>query len=156
MQPVTAVSLRALIDEALNSTDLTTPADIADEVIRRLPMKERAAALREVLPTFIRTNFSQRRMLNPLPEAAPTAPASSAKVAACRDQWAAQKATPLLVSGEWKRLGDCTAVDLLVVAADLRDRAARVAAKADWYEALAASLPSGATVDSLPEMPAVA
>lgn len=157
------VTVAALIREVLEETTLTEPHAVADEVIRRLPLNARAAALAEVLPTFVRTAFSRARMVTPEPlegAGAPTPlkrkPQSSSKVAACRDDWAAKKQTPVLVGATWKRLGECTNVDLLLLADSIRARAAKMAAKADWYEMLAGSLAPGETVDGLDEMPEVA
>lgn len=147
---------------ALENTTLTDPRDVAEEVLRLL---DRACdhgagsaayrdALAEVLPTYVGVEFSRTRMLNPVAvvvdDVTPVRePAGSAKVAACRNDWNARKNTPVCLPNGWKRLADCTAADLLTLAATLRDRAAKVAAKADWYEALAAALPEGATVAAL-------
>lgn len=147
---------------ALENTTLTDPRDVAGEVLHLLDRAHDQGegpaayrdALAEVLPTYVSVEFSRTRMLNPVAvvvdDVTPVRePAGSAKVAACRNDWNARKNTPVWLPDGWKRLADCTADDLLTLAATLRDRAEKVAAKAAWYEALADALPEGATVAAL-------
>ncbi|MGN8689856.1 hypothetical protein ACTND8_08130 [Atopobiaceae bacterium HCP3S3_F7] len=150
------------IRRLLDNTELSNPHDVAgallNELDNTLPIAARAdlyrATLAEVLPTYVGVEFSRTRMLNPVAvvvdDVTPVRePAGSAKVAACRNDWNARKNTPVWLPNGWKRLADCTADDLLALAATLRDRAEKVAAKAAWYEALADALPEGATVAAL-------
>ena len=137
---------------ALENTTLTDPRDVAGEVLHLLDRAHDQGAgpaayrdaLAEVLPTYVSVEFSRTRMLNPVAVVVDDV----TPVAACRNDWNARKSTPVRLHG-WKRLADCTAGDLLTLAATLRDRAAKVAAKAAWYEALADALPEGATVAAL-------
>ena len=148
-----------LIRYVLENTTLTHPRDVAGEVLRLLDRAHDQGeglaayrdALAEALPTYVSVEFSRTRMLNPVvDDATPVRePAGSAKVAACRNDWDARKNTPVWLPRGWKRLADCTAADLLTLPATLRDRAAKVTAKAAWYEALADALPEGATVAAL-------
>lgn len=152
--------LAALIAEVLDETSATDPTAITAELLKRID--DPLAALAEALPVFVRTQLSRSRMLSPLddPQTAdrghgdtdahcPAAPVGYSRATRIRDSWAARLNTPLRVGDEWKRLADCTAADLRTVAADLRERAAKSLAKADWYDDLAAMLPKGATVASL-------
>lgn len=137
------------IREVLTSSSLSNPADVAAKVAEQIPDAQLRAALAEVLPSFVRTEFSRERMLSPVRHSG----GPSAKVAAIRDAWAARKQTPLKIGDEYKRLAECTAADLLVAASELRQRADAMLGKADYYEALAAALPPGATVDSFASDP---
>ncbi len=151
------MSINDLIRATLEETDATTPADIAREVLARIPDPQ--AALAECLPTFVQVSLSRARMLSPLDDPqtadrgqaaadthATVAPVGYSRATRIRDSWAARLSTPLRVGDEWKRLADCTAADLHIVADDLRARAAKSLAKADWYDQLADMLPKGATV----------
>ena len=154
------MSITDLIRATLEETDATTPAEIASEVLSRV--SDPRAALAECLPTFVQVSLSRSRMLSPLDDPqtadrgqtrrdahAPGAPVGYSRATRIRDSWAARLSTPLRVGDEWKRLADCTAADLRIVADDLRARAAKSLAKADWYDSLAAMLPKGATVAAL-------
>ena len=161
------MTIRELIREALDTQASANPHDIASEVLHLLDAHHDCGAggaayrdaLAETLPTYIRTEFSRSRMLNgaPLPQDTSDTPVkpsgASSKVAACRDAWDARKNTPLLVGAKWMKLADCTAADLLTVAASLRERAATVVSKAEWFETLASALPEGTTVAALASDP---
>jgi hypothetical protein len=141
----------------LSGSALTEPRAIADELQRRIPRTERSSALTEALVAWVRVALSQRRMLPPQAIMGdPSGQTTSAKVARVRHDWQARLQTPLLVGDTWKRLADCDAVDLRMVAHDLRARASQLVSKADWYEALADAVTEqgpGATVAALPGDP---
>lgn len=139
--------LDRLIHDVLADTTATTPHDIAVEVLKRIP--DAAAALAEALPVYVQVCLSRARMLTPSSDGATTSFRGVSRASRIRDDWDRRLQTPLWVGDEWKRLADCTADDLRTVAAELRDKAEKVLAKADWYEHLAALLPAGATVGSL-------
>ena len=155
------MNTRERIQRLLDATELSSPHDVARALLNELDnTPDRADAYRgaliDVLPTYVSVEFSRARMLSPVAavvdadDAAPREPVGSAKVAACRDDWAARKNTPVsLPGGTWKRLADCTATDLLAVAGKLREVADKTNAKAAWYETLADALPEGATVAAL-------
>jgi hypothetical protein len=99
---------------------------------------------------YVRTQFTRDRMI---PQSHDVSPVPSSKVAAVRSAWARRLETPVFVGSAWKRLGECTAEDLRVVASALRSQAEQAVVKADYYEALASSLPAGAVVSDLASDP---
>lgn len=154
------MSIADLIRAVLDETCATTPTEIACEVLARVT--DPRAALAECLPTFVQVSLSRSRMLSPLddPQTADRghfegethalpAPVGYSRATRIRLSWEDRLNTPLRVGEVWKRLADCTADDLRVVAESLRGRAAKSLAKADWYDGLAAKLAKGATVADL-------
>lgn len=140
-------TVHELIKNTLDNTDLADPHEVAVAVAAQIPPNAMGAALKEVLPVYIKVRYSLSRMKTSA-QSAPR-PAGSPKVALVRSAWERQKNTPLNVGGEWKRLGECTASDLLVVAEQLRTNAAKSIAKAEYYERLADAIPAGGTVNDL-------
>lgn len=141
------MDLKTVVRQVLTETGLSDPHEVAAEVARRLRGPDVRAALAEALVVYVRVQFSRDRRLPQLGVSA--SQVVSSKVTACRDEWARRLQTPVGVGGVWKHLAECTADDLRVVAASLRRHAVQAAVKAEWYEALAASLPAGAVVGDL-------
>lgn len=130
--------LRARVRDIIADTDLADPQDIAATIIADLNPDDYPAVLAEALPQYVRQIMGAYRM-----QSHGAIPPSSAKVDAVRAWWARVLSEAVDVSGgggEWKRLGDCTAPDLLAVATFRREMAARNMATARQYEALAARL----------------
>lgn len=161
-----APNLRHLVREVIATSMLSSPRDIADEVMRRLERDQFAGALQQALPSFVRQVNSEQRMPvrlahvaaqydadgNPLPVQQVFIP--SAKQAAIRDDWRI-RARMFKVPGVdgWKSLLECTRDDLLHAADSREEQGHRNLAKAKQYRALAATLRDhGApTVGELPE-----
>lgn len=137
-------ALTLYLHQVLETTTFSDPRAIAEEMLTRIPEESRADALAEVLAPWVTTQMSRERMLRPAPLAG-----GSSKVAAIRSDWQARLNTPLRVGDSWKRLADCSAADLRWVVADLRVRADRMIAKADYYADLADHIPAGGTVGML-------
>jgi hypothetical protein len=170
--------LRDIVNDLIETTNLSDPHDIADEVIAGLATEEdRALALKEAVPVFVRQTLSLRRLASPpvtttaatttTTTATPpvTTPAFkppvrsghdnySHNVAVVRDAWQDRLDTSLAVGvGVYKRLRECTAEDLKWHAKSLRTLADRTYGKADFYEKIAAAIPAGGTVNDLKSDP---
>lgn len=147
---MTDFNLRRLVGHVLTTTSLSDPREVASKVGEMIGREHREAAIEQMLPHYVLTVMSQGRMLGrqPVPGASP-----SSKVTRVREDWQKRLAIPLSVDGVWKRFGECTAADLRMVSASLRAAAAQTLAKADYYEQVAAALPAGAVVASLPGDP---
>lgn len=140
------------IDEVLATTSLISPQEIADAVLSRLSAVEKRSLLVEVLPGAVQTALSRRRMVSYVPAGSVDNHTESLKVRAIREHWASMLATPIPAVG--KRLEDCTRTDVFKVVADLQARYKGLAAKIDWYLAIAAALPDDeTTVGTLTEDP---
>ena len=137
-------ALTDYLHDVLSTTGLSDPRLIATELLDRIPEEARADALVEVLAPWVSVAMSRERMLQPI-----RLGTSSSKVAAVRSDWQSRLNTPLNVAGGWKRLAECTADDLRLVADDLDERARRMVAKADYYRELANHIPAGGTVGML-------
>ena len=160
------LNLRALVREVIDTSTLSSPADIADEVLRRIGPRDTKAALAQALRAFVRQCVSEQRMPVRLTHVEAQYDAKgnarpvqqvfipSAKQAAIRDDWRRQ-ARLFKVQGEdgWKSLLDCTTADLLHAAASREQQGKRNLAKAKQYRALASTLRDhdAATVGELPE-----
>jgi len=145
--------VREAIAEVLASTPLSDPREIAAKVLERLPESDYREALEVVLPSYVVKVFSQARLLTSVPMPVRSGHVGSPMVAMVRNAWATRLATPLLVGDDWKTLGECTALDLKLVAESLRENADKSLMKASYYEQIAAALPAGATVSTLTEDP---
>lgn len=119
--------------DVLVSTKLTDPDAIADEVLSRTPRNGLRAAYRLLLR---RLALDAIRFANMSASEPRRTPNRSSKVAAIRNRHIDYFAQRVCANGEWKMLGDCTPEDVLDLAAQRREVAARNAAKAGEYEAL--------------------
>lgn len=142
-------ALTEYLHDVLATTSLSDPKAIAAALLERIPEEARADALTEVLAPWVQVAISRDRMLSPVRLGS----THSAKVAAVRLDWQSRLSTPLNVAGAWKRLAECTAADLRVVATELQERAHRMVAKADYYLELADHVPEGGTVGMLSDDP---
>jgi len=123
--------------DVIASTDLTDPDAIADEVLVRTPRSGLRTAYRLLLR---RAALDAIRFANMSAGEPRRTPNRSSKVAAIRDRHIDYFAQRVYANGEWKMLGDCTPEDVLDLAAQRREVAARNAAKAEEYEALHARM----------------
>jgi len=145
----TDFNVAKLVRHVIDTTSLSDPREIAQKVAGMVPRERRQSAIEQMLPVYVTQVASRDRMLH---QVKPQQKGSS-KVQAVRDDWKRRLATPLLVGDAWKRFGECTAADLLAVAETLRTTADRTLQKASYYEEIAAALPDGAQVSSLPSDP---
>ena len=131
--------------EALNTTTLTDPDDLAHEVIDILGPERLDDAAEEALIYWVRSHTSRSRQGVPdellvdtgTPASFRPAPNRSAKVAGIRDWWSSFITERVNVDGEWKLMGDCTVPDVEALAAARREIASKNLAHADRYAALA-------------------
>lgn len=142
---------KALIREVLDDTDLDEPGAVAVEVARRTPDDAVRSAYEGLLRQVVVNELSRSR--DAVPRPVRRVPNRSSRVAAVRsahERWLAQR---VLAQGVWKRLGACDVVDVLDLAAQRREVAARNAYTALQYEELARRMKdTGAvTVADLPE-----
>jgi hypothetical protein len=152
LRPAPTRSLRAVVTEILDDTELSDPRDIATEVLTRLTDAERDEILRAALVTEVRVTLHEHRKA-PIGDRPAATPRPSAKVRAIRDAWAQLLNGRYSVGGEWKRLAEFTPEDARAVAAERRRMAAESAAWADRFDALAAAI-TAAGVTTAGELPA--
>lgn len=120
---------------------LTQPADVADAImveLRRLPPSELWGFVRSLLAPMVVVQYSRRRM--GMPDRVRRA-ATTGRTRIVRDAYSEM----IPVGGVWKRIGDCTRLDLTDYAAMLRDHAGATIRKAEWFERLASKLPDDTT-----------
>lgn len=118
----------------LATTDLADPDEIAEAIFRATPKGSIAGAYRALLRDVAREEIRFGRMAD---EPAARKPNNSSKVAAIRAGHEAFFAQRVYANGDWKLLGDCTVADVLDLAAQRREIAAKNLATAEKYEALA-------------------
>lgn len=137
---MTEFNLRHLVREVAEESGAADPADLADAVFKKVPAKERPAALREALHHFVRMTVSFDRSMPPAAEertGSGKPGTRSWKRDGVRRGWRAHLRQRLHVEDGWKFLGDCGFDDLMFAAAERREIASRTMAAADRYEALA-------------------
>lgn len=145
------MKLRHVVREVLATSLLTEPADLANEVMRRLDAKDYGVALEQAMPVFVRQVLSEDRQNTCIRPS--ITPSGSIKVAAIRDNWKAALRDRIKTDEGMKFLGDCTVANLQA-AANLRDEMAeRNRAKAAQYRVLIAEL-MDAGVDRVKDLPA--
>jgi hypothetical protein len=159
------MNLRKLVAETLESSAALTPSDLAAEVAAQIPARKVREVLAEALTPYVHQVIQHNRSL-PADHTQRESQSQvvggnpSSKVAAIRDWSRAQLRQRYHVGrGEWKFLGDFTFEDCMFAAQERREMAARNAAKAELFEALAermktagAGTVSDLPVDELPEM----
>jgi hypothetical protein len=137
-------TLRALITDAMARTP--DPREVAAIVSADLTVDDKVGFFDLILPTYVRVMMGRARLTPPQGEAveiasssaaAPRPAGSSAWVASIRDWWSRQLETSYAVNGDWKHLRDLTRADVLIVAAERREMAARNGAMAERFTRLA-------------------
>lgn len=137
----TDFNLRALVREVMNTSTLKTPDEIAAEVAKRIPKAKTAEALHQSLRTFARQVISEERPHGFRGVTSPVSSTRSAKVAGIRDGWQKKlRARYHIGDGAYEFLGDCTAENLIFIATDLDEQAARKQARARGFRRLAEAL----------------
>lgn len=127
--------LTGMIRQILEETDLSEPADIARELVTRIPPEALRDTLETVLPAYVRNRIAAERAVTS-PMAAQRMMVRSAKVGGVQEWWRKALDDRVSVRGDYKRLGDCTRLDLTFLAENLRERAEAMVSKAARYEAL--------------------
>lgn len=158
---VSGYSLNDAVKHVLDTSDATSPEDIAELVAADVPHREWREVLAQALGPYVRAAIAHRRQGNPILAGAVhggagrTQSARSPKVTGIREE-ARQKALRDRLSvgdDRHKFLGDCTFEDLMFAAGERRTQARRNEAKAAQYEALALLLQERgvSTVAELPD-----
>jgi len=140
-------SIRREIRDIIDTTDLTSPHDIAAKVAENVPAKLLRVALTQSLSELVRVELGilRARMYNQPAEVADQGPRSSrsAKVIAIRQASAgwreALRERVHVGNGNWLLLSECSAEHLRFAAEERRIIAARTLASADRYEQLGAA-----------------
>lgn len=133
-------NLRALVRDVMDNSTLKTPDEIATEVAKRIPKACVAAALQQSLRTFARQVISEERPHGRHGVSAPVSSRSS-KVAGIRDGWQRKlRARYHVGEGAYEFLGECTAENLIFIASDLDEQAARKQTRARGFRRLAEAL----------------
>jgi len=143
-------NLGQVVTDALESTDLASPDEIAEYVAANVGSRQLRAALAQALPQYVATVIQRRRSSNMIldPSMAPKVdeapevkpgkqPFRSLRVTAIRDAWAKALADRVHVDGSYKLFGECTYDDLVFAAEERQEHARRNAAKAEQYRAVA-------------------
>ncbi len=162
MATTTAFSLRQLVREVAETTNLADPGEIADEVAGRVPDEHLRAAFTEMLRGFVRGVLGDERTFPrlPQPRETPEVPirpvARSRKVAGIRAAWAKVLAERVHVgpdASDWKLFGDCTTDDLDFMAQEREQIAEANHVKAEQYRKVRKLLVEHSvdTVRDLPE-----
>jgi hypothetical protein len=159
------MNLRKLVAETLESSAALTPSELAAEVAAQIPARKMREILAEALTPYVHQVIQQHRSLAVDHSQRDTHQGAvggspSSKVAAIRDWSRVQLQQRYHVGNrKWKFLGDFTFEDCMFAAQERREQAARNAAKAELFEALAermktagAGTVSDLPVDELPEM----
>lgn len=151
---MTDFNLRALVREVMDNSTLKTPDEIATEVAKRIPADCIADALQQSLRTFTRQVISEERPHGMRGISAPVASSRSAKVAGIRDGWQRKlRARYHVGEGAYEFLGECTAENLIFIATDLDEQAARKQARARGFRRLAEALETNG-VERVKDLPA--
>lgn len=120
----------------LIDTRETDPDVIADLIFKATPKRDIPALYRQQLRDVALDAIRFTRMNNP----EPTTPQQSSRLTAIRERHVAELDQRVYANGEWKLLGDCTVEDVLDLAAQRHEIAARNTAKAAEFEKLAARM----------------
>ncbi len=158
-------TVRAVLAES----DTVNPDDLAGEVLARIPRQERARALKQALPQFVRAESRRSGGSFALPADPPggqghidtqTSPAAggrtssrSTKVAGIRDWFEQVKRQRINVGDGYRFLAECTIPDLEAAAAIREDHARATHNRAVQLRAIAALMSEhgAATVADLPD-----
>lgn len=139
-------SLIATVRSVIETTDLASPAEIADKVVEMVPRAALRAALVEAMPFVVQAELSRQPRPSVLPPVEPARRTQnpSAKVQAIRqhaEEWREKLRHRISVgAGEWKFLADCTAADFRTAAARRRAHAAGALANAVKFDSYATAL----------------
>lgn len=148
-------SLRDTVRDVLDAGNDADPGVIADKVFEQIPPAKQAEALQQTLRLFVRQVISEQRgRPTPATNVRPIRPSASWKGRAIRDGWQRHLDDRLHVAGSgWKLLRECSAEDLLAVAAERQEKAEQNAAWARAYREFSAAM-TDAGVETFGDLPA--
>lgn len=152
--------IRARVKALMISTDIVDPHEMATVIIADLADEDLRAVLAEVLPGYVRVCFHQHQV--PQREAPAKVDTTDQGSSASSSRWdhiTAIYSRRVCPGGEWRSLGDCVRDEILALAAQSREQAARNTAQAKGWEDLAhrmeargARLVSDMPVEEIPEV----
>ncbi len=132
-EPFTRPTIDSLIEQTLAVTEADQPADIAEEVIRRIKSTDFRIYLKQLISGRIPSVAGRVRE-----KANPIRAGRSTKQQLIRDQyWPQFLQTMVALPSGYKRMAELTADDLDTLAAFRRSQANELAAKAKQFEQLA-------------------
>ena len=138
--------MSTLLNDYVKTTVATTaendPREIAAEVLAAIPDGELRECLGEALVCYVQRAVTRAREGVPTADklesaSRPVGPVRSAKVNAIRDHWAKFLEERVQVNGNWKKVADCTVLDVQALARERREVAAKNVAHAKRFEKLA-------------------
>lgn len=134
--------LNEYVTATLATTTKSDPREIAAEVLASIPDVDLRECLGDALGTYMQWHITKSRRGIPAPEKLeedlkPVAPVRSAKVNAIRDHWAKFLEERVQVNGNWKKVADCTVLDVQALARERHEIAAKNVAHARRFEKLA-------------------
>lgn len=150
-------SIREQVRELLDSTELSDPHAIADQLLVGLKGKARDAALAECLPQYVRIVVTQQRgtfeRLDPASGNPGTQEDGAGSSRSSKWEAAGRVFRMRVFADGWRQLGDCTAEHLTFLADDRYAKAKELTSAGDRWSALRDLLARrGATqVRDLPE-----
>lgn len=148
------LSLRGLIAQVLDETDIIDPREVAVKVAAMIPPEQQHALLIAALVADVRATMGDRRN-RAMSNALAPRPNRSAKVSGIRDWWAEMMAARVHVGGSrWVTLGQCGDEELAFAEQERRADAERELQRADMYAQLRKLLRKHkvSTVADLPRM----
>lgn len=122
--------LAEIVTRIARETQTADPKELAEKVIAAIPDEDRDAAFHEAMIAFVMSRVTRDRRGVPQPGV-------SKKVAAVRTAWARFLMEPVQINGQWKQVGDCTAAEVDILAAQRREVARKNLEHARRFEALA-------------------
>lgn len=131
------MNIREYIREELAHAESLNPSDVAATIYSRLSPEQRAEACETALVSLVRDLVVATRRPATTPEAPSPKAAHSWKRQAIRESWRRELNAIYATADGYKHLCDFTVDDLDALAATLREQAARSAASATRFEALA-------------------
>lgn len=131
-----SATLYDVIRTTLDESTETDPRVIATEVLAALPDEDWREVVAPALVSYVFSFVTRSRQGVPA-QPRRLKPVQSAKVAGIRDDWQRFLADRVQVDGTWKRMGECTVLDVQALARERRNVAARNAEHAKRFEKLA-------------------
>lgn len=122
--------LAEIVTRVARETQAADPTELTEKVIAAVPDEHQAECFREAVQAFVYSRVTRDR------RGVPT-PGTSKKVAAVRTAWARFLMEPVQINGQWKQVGDCTADEVDILAAQRREVARKNLEHARRFEALA-------------------
>lgn len=132
--PVVGTSVHALIAAVTEETDADDPSEIADLVLERIPDSELRDAFRPVLRSYVVSRLASFRSKV---RAVAQEPPASARWDGASSVYLQFLRNRVAVSGQWRKMGECTAEDADWLASERMNLAKATATEARRFQMLA-------------------